>query len=62
MYFYSYLAVEYEQARQALKFVEWDVKTITAGDYTFEFELSPLMYDNFLKDYYDPSNPLSELA
>lgn len=30
------------------QFVEWDVKTITAGDYSVELDLPKDMYDNFI--------------
>ena len=43
-------------------FVDWDVKSITAGDYSVEFDLDVATYDRFKKDYYDKSNPMSENA
>lgn len=36
-------------------FVEWDVKTITAGDYSCELEISDTMWEVFLKHRYNPS-------
>jgi len=35
-------------------FVEWDVKTITAGDYSVELDIPEQMYKNFLSKKYDP--------
>ena len=29
-------------------YIEWDVKTITAGDYSCELDISRTMWDNFL--------------
>jgi hypothetical protein len=34
-------------------FIEWDVKTITAGDYSCELDISKEMWDTFLKEKYD---------
>jgi len=28
-------------------FVDWDVKTISAADYTIEFRIHPEMYEHF---------------
>jgi len=43
-------------------YVDWDIKTITAGDYTVEFSLDNLAYDMFLNKFYDSSNPISEIG
>jgi len=61
MYFYAFLAIEYEHARQRLLYVDWDVKTITAGDYTMEFDITEKMYAQFIKNFFDETNPLPEL-
>ena len=42
--------------------VDWDVKTITAGDYTVEFDISKDVYMTWLKKYFDRTNPISENA
>jgi hypothetical protein len=34
-------------------FIEWDVKTITAGDYSCELDLSKAMWDNFVTNVYN---------
>ena len=44
------------------KYVEWDVKTITAGDYTVEFDISKQVYYQWLEKYHDKTNPISEIA
>ena len=33
---------------QEFSYVEWDVKTITAGDYTVEFDISPEFFEDWL--------------
>lgn len=33
--------------------IEWDVKTITAGDYSVELDISEAMWHNFLNTVYD---------
>ena len=39
--------IDYIKKTQENNYVEWDVKTITASDYTIEFNLDP----EFFKDY-----------
>ena len=43
-------------------YIEWDVLTITASDYTVEFEIDPEMFAYFQNKYLDQSSPLSEIA
>jgi hypothetical protein len=50
--------------------VDYDVRTITANDYTVEFDLEVKTYESFFKGdedlniigYYDKTNPMSEIA
>ena len=39
---------DYIRKNQEFSYVEWDVKTITAGDYTIEFDISPDFFDEWL--------------
>ena len=39
---------DYVRKNQQLNYVEWDVKTITAGDYTVEFDIDPSFYNDWL--------------
>ena len=41
--------------------VEWDVKTITAGDYSVEVTITQSMWDTFVTTLYDPSLMKSKL-
>lgn len=43
-------------------FVDWDVKTISAADYTVEFRVKPEMYEHFQEKYLCETNPLSEIG
>jgi hypothetical protein len=52
--------VDYIRAKQDTLYVDWDVKTVTAGDYTVEFEISIEIYQKFLQKFYDETNPISE--
>ena len=38
------------------------MKTITAGDYTVEFDLEEEIYDEFLDNYFDKTNPMGEVS
>ena len=62
IYLFTVVYYDYIKSVQATSFVDWDVKTITAGDYTIEFDLDEETYDKWLSKYYDPSNPVSENA
>jgi len=39
--------MDYIDNVQALSFIDWDVKTITAGDYTIEFDLYNSTYEEW---------------
>lgn len=41
--------VNYIKKLQENDYIEWDVKTITASDYTIEFDLHPNFYNDFLE-------------
>jgi hypothetical protein len=41
--------VDYIKQVQINEYVEWDVKTITAADYTIEFDIKPDFYEAFLE-------------
>jgi len=53
-----FVVVYIDFIRQVAKnnFVEWDVKTVTAGDYTCEFDISEEFYQRFL-DMHGGSKP-----
>mmetsp|Transcript_41367 Transcript_41367/g.54397 ORF Transcript_41367/g.54397 Transcript_41367/m.54397 type:complete len:178 (-) Transcript_41367:2116-2649(-) len=40
--------LDYMKKIQENDYVEWDIKTITAGDYTIEFDISPDFYNDFV--------------
>jgi hypothetical protein len=44
------------------EFVEYDVDTITAGDYSCTFDLEKDTYLKFTEHYYDCKNPMCENA
>ena len=62
IYLYTLVYLDYIQVVQKLKYIDFDVKTITAGDYTVEFNLDEDMYDYFLQNYFDLTNPITECA
>lgn len=41
--------LDYIKKSQENNYVEWDVKTITAGDYTIEFDLDPTFYPDWIE-------------
>lgn len=61
IYLFTIVYFDYIKTLQKTKYVDFDVKTITAGDYTVEFDLGPNTYDEFLQNYYDPTNSIAEI-
>ena len=41
--------MDYVKKIQANDYVEWDVNTITAGDYSIEFDLDEGFYETYLE-------------
>lgn len=56
------VSLDYIEVVQQLEFVDWDVKTITAGDYTVEFKIDRETHLRWQKRFYDTRNPMSENA
>ena len=47
MFFFMMITTDYQKRVQANKYTEWDIKTITAGDYTVEIKITPIMWYTF---------------
>lgn len=62
VYLFVIVYFDYIKCVQMNTYVDWDVKTITAGDYSIEFDLEVSTYEKFQKTYYDETNPMSENA
>lgn len=62
IYLYSQIFFEYITRVQQNKFVDYDVRTITAADYSIEFNLRDSQYNHWKKHYIQEENPMSELA
>jgi hypothetical protein len=43
-------------------YVDFDVQTVTAGDYTIEFDIKAETYQYFHDTYFDKNSPMSEMA
>lgn len=43
-------------------FVEWDVKTVTAGDYSCELDITEGMWNTFLTTVYNPLGGQTKIA
>ena len=44
IYFFVLIYFDYVKCKQETLYVDWDVKTVTAGDYTVEFIVTVEMY------------------
>jgi hypothetical protein len=62
IYLFVHITIEYIKSIQGNAFVEYDVKTCSAADYTVEFKIHPDMYDYFVDKYLDATNPISEIG
>jgi len=51
--------IEYVKKTQKNNFVEWDVKTLTAGDYTVEVDIPEAAYKEFLQRHCEPDESQS---
>ena len=44
--------LDYIKKIQENNYLEWDIKTITAGDYSIEFDIQPSLFNDWLvKEY-----------
>ena len=62
VYLYVLLCINYQRRVQANKYIEWDAKTITAGDYSIEFPITPKMFAVFETNFYDITNSMPKVA
>jgi len=46
LYVVSY--IDYMRKIAEIKFIGWDIKTVTAGDYTIEFDISTVFWRRFI--------------
>ena len=44
------------------QYIEWDVKTITAGDYSVELDITEKMWKTFLSQQYKSEIPKTKLV
>ena len=61
IYLFTIVYFDYIKTLQKTKFVDFDVKTITAGDYTVEFDIGEKIHKEFMMNYFDPTNPMGEI-
>jgi len=62
VYLFVIIYFDYVKSVQKCKYLDQDVNTITAGDYSVEFDLEEKTYTNFKEKYYDEANPMPENA
>ena len=61
-YLFSQLFFEYMLNVQRNKFVDYDVRTITAADYSAEFTIRESQYNFWKEHFLKEDNPMSEMA
>jgi len=52
VYLFVIIYFDYIKCVSMNTYVDWDVKTITAGDYSIEFDLDVKTYEKFKDTYY----------
>jgi hypothetical protein len=62
VYLFVIIYVDYIKQVQKNKFIDFDVKTITAGDYSIEFDIDEDVYHKWKSHYNMENNPISEMA
>jgi len=62
IYFFVIVFIDFIRARELNQFVDFDVKTISAGDYSVEFDINNKSYEKFKQEYFLDTNPMSEMA
>lgn len=62
IYCFSISYFDYIKAIEAGRYVKYDGETITAGDYSIEFDIKASTYEYFKETYYNEKCPMSELA
>ena len=60
VYLYTLVYFDYLKTVQKNLYVDYDVKTITAGDYTIEFDIDKEAYKHWEENYKDKNSPLNE--
>lgn len=60
IFLYTLVYFDYVKTVQKNVFVDWDVKTITAGDYSIEFDIDRSAYEHWRKNYCDENSLLNE--
>ena len=62
VYLFSIIYFDYIRVVADNEYVDYDVRTITAADYTVEFDIEDHMYNTWKMRYLDPKNPMSEIV
>ena len=62
IYFWATVFIDYIKSIESTNQLDFDVKTLTAGDYSIEFAIDHIQYDNWKSKYYQVDNPMSEMA
>lgn len=62
VFLYTLVYFDYIKTVQKNKYVDWDMQTITAGDYTIEFDVKRQTYKHWQDHYFDKTSILPEAA
>ena len=62
IYLFCVVYFDYIKCVQKSVYVDYDIKTITAADYSVEFAISAEQYAHWQAHYLQANNPMSEMA
>jgi len=62
IYIFIIVFFDYIKAIEGNLYIDFDINTITAGDYTIEFDMPPESHAYFIDHYFNPHSPMSEIA
>lgn len=58
VYFYIIIYMDYIQCVLSTRYIDFDIKTLTASDFSVEFDIEPTVLQHFTDKYYDETNPI----
>lgn len=62
IYVFIIIFFDYIKAIEGNLYIDFDINTITAGDYTIEFDMPPESHAYFMDHYFNKHSPMSEIA
>lgn len=62
IFFVTYIYFDYLKSSQGMQYVDNDIKTVSAADYSVHFDIESEQYEHWKTHYFQPTNPMSEMG